>query len=71
MLSLLWHGFYPWPRNFHTLQVGPKPETNKNNNSKLLIYACVHIGSATACSYDYGRALEQGEAGSRLGWEAG
>ena len=22
--SLLWHGFNPWPRNFHMAQVGPK-----------------------------------------------
>ena len=23
-LSLLWHEFNPWPRNFHMLQVWPK-----------------------------------------------
>ena len=22
--SLLWHGFYPWPRNFHILWAQPK-----------------------------------------------
>ena len=29
--SLLWHGFDPWPRNFHTLQAWPKkPPKTKN-----------------------------------------
>ena len=25
-MSLLWHRFDPWPRNFHMLQVQPKKE---------------------------------------------
>ena len=31
--SLLWHGFNPWPGNFHMLQVQPKKK--KKNEGKI------------------------------------
>ena len=30
--SLLWHGFDPWPENFHMPRVWPK-QTNKQKNT--------------------------------------
>ena len=44
--SLLWHGFHPWPRNFHIPQAQPKKKRAKDvkmsfkkKESKLLIKA--------------------------------
>ena len=34
VLSLLWHGFYPWPRNFHMLQMCPLPTPKTKNKTK-------------------------------------
>jgi len=30
--SLLWHKFYPWPRNFHVLWRQPKKRKKKKKN---------------------------------------
>ena len=30
--SSLWHGFHPWPRNFHVAQTWPKNNNNKKKN---------------------------------------
>ena len=30
--SLLWHGFAPWPGNFHMLQMQPKKKQKKKGN---------------------------------------
>ena len=37
---LLWHGYDPWPRNFHMLRVRPK-KINKNFFKKGLMLVCI------------------------------
>ena len=32
--SLLWHGLYPWPQNFHSLWAWPKTKNTTQQNFK-------------------------------------
>ena len=49
LVTALWNRFYPWPRNFHMLQVWPKNKiknlnvTGKNNGAsyfRLTLFSC-------------------------------
>ena len=35
--SLLWHGFNPWPRNFHMPQMRPKKKKKKKKKSVVFL----------------------------------
>ena len=41
--SLLWHGFHPWPMNFHMPWVSPKKKKDQNNYMEFPRCSCHNV----------------------------
>ena len=39
---LLWHGFHPWPGNFHMPPPGGEAKTNKQTKKCIDLVSCNH-----------------------------
>ena len=54
-LSLLWHGFDPWPGNFCILRAQSKIQTNPK---QILIHYVVHLKDNVVCQLYLNKKME-------------